>query len=44
MAMNFLVYAIGILGYWAVGFALQMGGVGPLATFGGDPRSTTSSA
>jgi ammonium transporter, Amt family len=37
MAMNFLVYAIGILGFWAVGFALQMGGVGPLATFGGDP-------
>jgi ammonium transporter, Amt family len=36
MAMNFLVYAIGILGFWAVGFALQMGGVGALATFGGD--------
>ncbi len=37
IAMNFLVYALGIVGYWAVGFALQMGGVGPLATFGGDP-------
>ncbi len=37
MAMNFLVYAIGILGFWAIGFALQMGGVGPLATFGQDP-------
>jgi ammonium transporter, Amt family len=37
MAMNFLVYAIGIVGFWAVGFALQMGGVGPLSTFGGDP-------
>ncbi|HSN27336.1 MAG TPA: ammonium transporter [Kofleriaceae bacterium] len=36
MAMNFSVYAIGILGFWAVGFALQMGGVGPLASFGGD--------
>jgi Amt family ammonium transporter len=36
MAMNFLVYAIGIIGYWAVGFALQMGGVGPLGTFGND--------
>jgi len=34
MAMNFMVYAIGILGFWAVGFALQMGGVG--AIFGGD--------
>jgi Amt family ammonium transporter len=37
MAMNFLVYSIGILGFWAVGFGLQMGGVGALATFGGDP-------
>ncbi len=37
MAMNFLVYGIGILGFWSVGFALQMGGVGPLTTFGGDP-------
>jgi Amt family ammonium transporter len=36
MAMNFLVYGIGILGYWSVGFALQMGGVGPLSTFSGD--------
>jgi len=36
MGMNFLVYAIGILGFWAVGFAFQMGGVGALATFGGD--------
>lgn len=37
MGMNFLVYAIGILGFWAVGFGLQMGGVGALTTFGGDP-------
>ena len=36
MAMNFFVYAIGILGFWALGFALQMGGVGELATLGGD--------
>lgn len=36
MAMNFLVYSIGILGYWAVGFGLQMGGVGALGTLGGD--------
>jgi ammonium transporter, Amt family len=36
MAMNFLVYSIGILGFWAVGFGLQMGGVGAMATFGGD--------
>jgi Amt family ammonium transporter len=36
IAMNFLVYAIGILGFWAAGFALQMGGVGALSTFGND--------
>jgi Amt family ammonium transporter len=37
MAMNFLVYSIGILGFWAIGFALQMGGVGAMSTFGNDP-------
>src|SRR3954470_17096353 len=36
MAMNFLVYAIGIIGFWAIGFGLQMGGVGALSTFGGE--------
>lgn len=36
MAMNFLVYCVGMLGYWAVGFGLQMGGVGELASLGGD--------
>jgi Amt family ammonium transporter len=35
MAMNFMIYAIGILGYWACGFAIQMGGVGGIATLGG---------
>jgi ammonium transporter, Amt family len=34
MGMNFLVYAIGIIGFFFVGFGLQMGGVG--AIFGGD--------
>ena len=28
MAMNFLVYSIGIIGFYFVGFGLQMGGVG----------------
>jgi ammonium transporter, Amt family len=37
MGMNILVYAIAILGFWSIGFALQMGGVGPLSTFGQDP-------
>jgi ammonium transporter, Amt family len=36
MGMNFLVYSIGVLGFWAIGFGLQMGGVGALSTFGND--------
>jgi len=36
MGMNFLVYAIGIIGFYFVGFGLQMGGVGAMATFGND--------
>ncbi len=35
MAMNFMVYALGLLGYWICGFALQMGGVGGVASLGG---------
>src|ERR1044071_9747435 len=35
MTMNFMVYGIGMLAYWAVGFALQAGGVGALGTLGG---------
>lgn len=35
MAMNFMVYGLGLLGYWVCGFALQMGGAGPFATLGG---------
>jgi len=35
MAMNFMIYGIGILGYWLCGFAIQMGGVGGVATLGG---------
>ena len=36
MAMNLFVYSVGLIGFWAVGFALQMGGVGAMATFGND--------
>ena len=36
MGMNFFVYTIGILGFYFVGFGLQMGGMGPMATFGGE--------
>ncbi|MGE5247890.1 MAG: ammonium transporter [Verrucomicrobiota bacterium] len=35
MAMNFMVYVLGMLGFWLCGFALQMGGAGPFATLGG---------
>ncbi len=35
MAMNFMIYAIGMLGYWICGYALQMGGVGGVASLGG---------
>ncbi len=35
MAMNFMIYALGMLGFWVCGFALQMGGVGTVATLGG---------
>lgn len=35
MAMNFMIYALGMLGYWVCGFALQMGGVGGIASLGG---------
>src|SRR5687767_13305877 len=41
MGMNFLVYAIGALGYWAVGFALQMGGTPAPASLGADPRAVS---
>jgi len=35
MAMNFMIYPIGMLGYWICGFALQMGGVGAISALGG---------
>ncbi len=35
MAMNFMVYGLGLLGFWICGFGLQMGGAGPFATLGG---------
>jgi ammonium transporter, Amt family len=35
VTMNFMVYGIAMLAYWVVGFAIQAGGVGPLATLGG---------
>jgi len=34
MAMNMMVYGIGLLGYWACGYALQMGGIGAVPALG----------
>jgi len=35
MMMNFMVYALGMTGYWILGFGLQMGGVGTLGALSG---------
>jgi ammonium transporter, Amt family len=35
MSMNFMIYPIGMFGYWICGYALQMGGVGAIAALGG---------
>ena len=37
MSMNFMIYPIGMIGYWICGFALQMGGVGAVGALGGTP-------
>jgi len=37
MMMNFMVYGVGMLAYWLIGFALQMGGVGAVANLGNSP-------
>src|SRR5262245_2162412 len=39
-SMNYMVYPVGMVGYWACGFALQMGGVGAVAALGGTPPLT----
>jgi Amt family ammonium transporter len=35
MTMNFMVYGIGLLGYWVCGYALQMGGAAGVTVLGG---------
>jgi ammonium transporter, Amt family len=35
MAMNFLVYPLGMIGFYVAGFAIMFGGVGSLGTLGG---------
>jgi Amt family ammonium transporter len=34
MAMNFVIYPVGVLGFWLVGYGLMMGGVPEWATLG----------
>jgi Amt family ammonium transporter len=34
MMMNLMVYGIGVTGYWIMGFALQMGGLGAISSMG----------
>jgi len=41
MMMNFMVYGVGMLAYWLIGFAIQMGGVGAVANLGGTPPLNT---
>jgi len=35
MSMNFMIYPIGMLGFWICGYAFQMGGVGAVSALGG---------
>ena len=37
MGMNFLVYALGMFGFWVCGFAFMFGGALNAATLGGAP-------
>jgi ammonium transporter, Amt family len=36
MSMNFMVYPLGMLGFWICGFAFMFGGMGAMATLGGE--------
>ena len=40
MAMNFLIYVIGLSGFWICGSALMFGGVGSPGALGGTPGLT----
>jgi Amt family ammonium transporter len=37
MMMNFMVYGVGMLAYWLIGFAIQEGGVGGVVNLGASP-------
>jgi Amt family ammonium transporter len=40
-AMNFMVYGIAMMAYWACGFAIQAGGLGPIGTLGQTAETAT---
>ncbi len=40
MSMNLMVFAVGVIGYYLAGFAIQFGGVGGIAALGGTPPLT----
>jgi Amt family ammonium transporter len=44
MMMNFMVYGVGMLAYWLIGFSIQMGGVGGVGNLGGAPPLNTEFA
>ncbi|MBI5833976.1 MAG: ammonium transporter [Armatimonadetes bacterium] len=44
MMMNFMVYALGMTGYWICGYALQMGSAGAIANLGGTAPLAASPA
>ena len=44
MGMNFLVYALGVIGFYICGFAIMFGGVGSVAALGGTPGLTNEFA
>jgi Amt family ammonium transporter len=41
VTMNFMVYGIAMAAYWACGFAIQAGGLGPILTFGQTAQTAT---
>src|SRR5258708_35404531 len=42
MMMNFMIYGLGMLGYFICGFAFQFGGGGAIARLGGTPPPTAA--
>jgi Amt family ammonium transporter len=44
MMMNFMVYGVGMLAYWLIGFSVQMGGVGAVGNLGGTAPLNTEFA